>query len=267
MPVTREPQLAYSEKMAAMLVETDRRQKGQKILAVLRHFLGAPDLSGLTALDLGCSAGFISDELSAAGARTVGIDIDAPGLRRAKTERGERVMAFVCADGSRLPLSDASVDILTFNHIYEHVVDPRAVVAEIHRVLHPLGVAYLGLANRLGVVEPHYKLPFLSWLPPRLADRYVHASGRADHYYERLETRRRLRQLFAAFTVWDYTFPVLAEPVRFAAEDTVGGAAARLPRAVVQAALPILPAYVWVATKGGREPAGPALREPPRRLH
>ena len=67
---------------------------------------------------------------------------------------------------------------MVLNHIYEHVVDPDAVLREIRRVLAPDGVVYLGLANRLGVVEPHYRLPFLSWLPHGpLADRYVRASA------------------------------------------------------------------------------------------
>ena len=60
-----------------------------------------------------------------------------------------------------------------------------------HRVLADNGVLYLGLGNRLGIIEPHYKLPFLSYLPPSLADRYVRASGRADHYYERMNSPAR----------------------------------------------------------------------------
>ena len=75
-PVGREEQLAYSELMDAMLDERKRRQKAQKILAVVRHALGREDLAGLSALDVGCSAGFISDELALAGAHTTGDDID-----------------------------------------------------------------------------------------------------------------------------------------------------------------------------------------------
>jgi 2-polyprenyl-3-methyl-5-hydroxy-6-metoxy-1,4-benzoquinol methylase len=56
------------------------------------------DLTGLRVLDLGCSTGFISDELYRAGATVTGVDIDEPGLARA------------------------------FTHIYEHVVDPDAVL-------------------------------------------------------------------------------------------------------------------------------------------
>ena len=37
--------------------------------------------------------------------------------------------------------------MVVFNHIYEHVVDPDAVLAEIRRVLRPDGVVYLGSAT------------------------------------------------------------------------------------------------------------------------
>ena len=42
----REEQLAYSELMGAMLDERKRRQKAQKILAVVRHALGREDIHG-----------------------------------------------------------------------------------------------------------------------------------------------------------------------------------------------------------------------------
>ncbi|GGP93843.1 class I SAM-dependent methyltransferase [Streptosporangium pseudovulgare] len=269
----RQAQLEYSEFQAAMLDEEKRRRKAAKIVAVLGHFLGRDKdvLEGLTVADIGCSAGFIADELASAGAhRTFGVDIDVPGLRRAAQRFGDRVR-FVCADGTALPFPDSSIDVLVFNHIYEHVVDPDAIMAEMRRVLADDGVLYLGLGNRLGVMEPHYKLPFLSYLPPALADRYVRLFGRADSYYERYRTRRGLRRMARGFRVWDYTFPVLATPVAFAGSELFPGAAgraatavlSRLPRPVLRALLPVVPTYLWVATKGGRRPAGPSLPQPP----
>lgn len=273
MGTERAAQLEYSEFQSAMLDEAKRRRKAAKIIAVLAHFLGRGErpLEGLTVADIGCSAGFIADELALAGARhTFGIDIDVPGLRKASDRFGERV-GFVCADGSRLPFPDGSIDVLVFNHIYEHVVDPDAVIADMHRVLSDDGVLYLGLGNRLGIMEPHYKLPFLSYLPPRAADRYVRAFGRADNYYERFRTRGGLRRMLGDFHVWDYTFPVLATPEAFAGGELFAGAAGRAakatlektPRPALRALLPIVPTYIWVATKSARRPAGVALPQPP----
>ncbi|GAA2084940.1 class I SAM-dependent methyltransferase [Actinomadura alba] len=276
----RAAQLEYSEFQAAMLDEAKRRRKAAKIIAVLAHFLGRDPgsdgdrssvLDGLTVADIGCSAGFIADELASAGARcALGVDIDVPGLRKAADRFGDRV-EFVCADGSALPFADGSIDVLVFNHIYEHVVDPDAIVAEMHRVLADDGVLYLGLGNRLGVMEPHYKLPFLSYLPPSLADRYVRMFGRADQYYERYRTRPGLRRMLGDFHVWDYSFPVLASPERFAGGELFAGAAgraaqgtlARTPRVALRALLPVVPTYLWIATKTPRRPLGPRLARPP----
>ena len=261
----RRPQLAYSELQDKMLDESMRRVKAHKLISVLRHFLGRPDLAGLTALDVGCSAGFISDELARAGARTIGADIDVPGVRRANERFGQRV-TFLCADGSRLPLADGSVDVCVFNHIYEHVVDPDAVMAELHRVVAHDGAVYLGLGNRLGVMEPHHRLPFLSYLPARLADRYLRASGKGDHYYERFRSRAGLRRMAGRFQVWEYTLPVILDPEHFHSSDVVPGPLRRLPVPVLRAALPLVPTYVWVATTSGEGPKGPPVRGGPVRL-
>jgi SAM-dependent methyltransferase len=268
MPGERNEQLAYSQQMAAMLDERGRRRKAAKLLAVLQHALGRDErtgLAGLTAVDVGCSAGFIADELARAGATTHGVDIDEPGLAAARARFGENVQ-FHAARGERLPFATGTVDVVVLNHIYEHVVDPEAVAAEIHRVLADDGVAYLGLGNRLGVVEPHYKLPFLSWLPRPVADRYVRVTGRADSYYERFRTRPGLRRLFGLFDVWDYTLPVLADAKAFHGDDVVPGAVARLPEPVLAAALPLVPTYIWVGFKQPGTPAGPRLRVAPRHL-
>lgn len=261
----RKPQLDYSQQMAAMLDEDKRRQKAAKILAILRDALGRQDLSGLKALDVGCSAGYIADELAKAGAATHGVDIDEGGIARARERFGDHV-EFHLGDGEDLPFEDDSVDVVVFNHIYEHVVDPDKVVREIHRVLSPSGVAYFGLVNRLGVIEPHHKLPFLSYLPPRAGDAYVRATRKGDHYYERLRTRSGLRRLFADFDVWDYTVPVLADPQRFSGDDVVPGFVGRLPVPVLTALMPIIPTYIWTGFKDGARPHHSQGQVAPKKL-
>jgi SAM-dependent methyltransferase len=258
-------QLAYSERQAEMLDEQGRRRKAAKILAVLRHFLGRENFTGLKVLDIGCSAGFIADELRLAGADVIGLDIDEPGLEKAKQRFGEHV-EFIPAPGDAIPLPPGSVDIVVFNHIYEHVPDPDAVIAEIRRVLKDDGVVYLGLGNRLGVMEPHYRLPFLSWLPKRYADRYIRLTGRADSYYETFQTRPGLRRMCNGLQVWDYTYPVLAQPQRFAADDLVPRRLRGAPLAFWRAISPIIPTFIWVGTPGRRQPEGPRLEVNPARL-
>jgi ubiquinone/menaquinone biosynthesis C-methylase UbiE len=259
----RQKQLAYSDLQYKMLVEDERRVKASKIVSVLEHFLGRRDLSGQKIIDLGSSAGFISDELHKAGAEVTGVDIDEPGLEKARQRFGDKVQ-FVCADGEKLPWDDDSVDAIVFNHIYEHVVDPDAVMSEIRRVLKPTGVAYLGLGNKLGVMEPHYRLPFLSWLPDAAADKYMSMAGKGDSYHEKFRTRAGLRRLCRGMRVWDYTYTVLAEPARFSAADLVPGPLQSAPPAVWKALTPIIPTFIWVGTPGTDAPRGPVTKVAPK---
>lgn len=46
------------------------------------------------------------------------------------------------ADAHRLPFADGSMDAVWAQAVLEHVLDPQAVVAEIHRVLKPDGLVY-----------------------------------------------------------------------------------------------------------------------------
>lgn len=254
-----------------MLDETHRRGKAAKLIAVLGHFLGRSDWGGLVVADVGCSGGIIADELARTGAHVVGLDIDSPGLARAQERYGSAAAAgepprFVCGDSMRQPLADASVDVAVCNHIYEHVVSPEELAAELRRVVRPGGVVYLGLGNKWGVLEPHYRLPFLSYLPRGAADAYVRLSGRAEEYYEQFRTRRALRRLFGAFAVWDYTHAVVAEPDRFAVgrrwPDRLSGAVSALTRVL----RPVVPTFIWVGAAPGVLPQGPPLRRDPVRV-
>lgn len=261
----RRPQLAYSQIQTKTHDEARRRRKAIKLIEVLRHFYGRDDLSGLLALDVGASTGFTSEALRTAGCTVVGVDIDLPGLAHAQHRFG-RSVHFVGADASALPLPDRSVDIVLFNHVYEHVVDADAVMRELQRVLRPDGAAMFGFANRYQIMEPHYRLPFLSWIPHRVGDLYVRVFGKADEYYERHRSRTGLLRMCLPLKVWEYTYTVLCDPERFAATDVVPRRLRRMPPAFWMAAQPIMPTFLWVGTPGERVPTGPPTRVPARRI-
>ena len=264
-PVARSMQLAYSDLQDKMLDEDQRRRKAAKIISVLKHYLGRDDLEGLRLLDIGCSTGFIADEMSKAGANVVGVDIDEPGLAKAKARFGKTV-EFIQCSADEMPIPAKSIDIVLFNHIYEHVPDADAVMKEILRVLKETGAVYLGLGNKRGIMEPHYRLPFLSWLPKATADRYVRSSGRADSYYETFRTRTDLRRMCAGLHVWDYTYSVLTNSQMFAAEDMVPRRLHSAPSAFWRALSPIIPTFIWLGTPSLSEPQGPRLSTPPTRV-
>lgn len=84
-----------------------------------------------------------------------------------------------------LPYVDASFDIVISNHVIEHVGEKDAQIKhlrELKRVLASHGVGYLAVPSRWMIVEPHYKLAFLSWLPRRWRSAYLRITGYGDHY-------------------------------------------------------------------------------------
>lgn len=88
-------------------------------------------------------------------------------------------------DGTILPFDDQSFDIVISNHVIEHVggrAQQRNHLSELCRVLASGGYIYLATPSRWHVVEPHFSLPFLSWIPRRWRDGYVRISGKGDVY-------------------------------------------------------------------------------------
>src|SRR6185312_5395570 len=106
--------------------------------------------------------------------------------------------AFRLVQSVELPFENGSFDVIVSNHVIEHVGDAQAQarhLAEIRRVMKPDGVGYLAVPNRWMLVEPHFRLPFLSWLPMPLSHAYVRAAGKGSHYDCRPLTRGGLERL------------------------------------------------------------------------
>jgi SAM-dependent methyltransferase len=86
---------------------------------------------------------------------------------------------------TQLPFADDSFDVVLTNHVIEHVGDEQAQtahLAELHRVLRSGGVGYLAVPNRWMLVEPHYNLAFLSWLPHAWRTPYLRILRRGEAY-------------------------------------------------------------------------------------
>ena len=161
-------------------------------------------------------------------------------------------MSFLVASGETLPFADRSFRVVICNHIYEHVNDATALMAEILRVLESGGVCYFAAGHTLQLIEPHYRLPFLSWLPRPLAHRYLRITGRGTEYRERFVPPWRLRAMFSGFARSELVSTMmLRAPERF--ELTEGPLRYRWVRALLRAApawaARLAPTYVWVLWK------------------
>ena len=226
--------------------EQNRAQKAAKIRAVLAEE-GAFESADIRILDIGCAYGLILRVLTPAQGLGVGIDLDVNIGADLDNVR------FVRGDAERLPFAPGSFDIVICNHVYEHTDDAASLVAEIRRVMTDDGVCYFAGPNKFEPVEPHYGLPFLSWLPRSLADFYMRLAGKGESYPEKPYSRRRLRTLLAEFSVTDYTARIVNDPVRYEASDVLPpGSGKRWVAAFMLKTAPFFfPGFVYVLRKAG----------------
>lgn len=237
------------ERYAFLHEPEGRRRRGLRILAALEAF-GGVDVECARVLDIGCSAGLMSDAMAARGATVIGVDMDEDALRHAVARDGSA--RYALARGERLPFADESFDAVVCNHVYEHADDPFALLREAHRVLCAGGACYVAAGHTLQLVEPHHRLPLLSWLPRSLASAWLRQSGRAECYEERFLAPWRLTALFAPFAHAAFVSPqMLREPERYAMD-----AIARWPagvRALVRVGAPVAarlaPTWIYVLRK------------------
>lgn len=168
---------------------------------VIAHIC-TPYLTGeATVVDLGAGTGIVRKVLEViSGNKIIGIEMDGSFIvERERMVRG---------DVLRLPLASESIDFAMLNHLYEHVSDPGLLFEETYRILRPGGRAYVTAGSRLAILEPHYRLPFLSWLPRGSASAYLRMTRKGRSYDDiRFLTYRPLTRLMraAGFIVNDVT--------------------------------------------------------------
>jgi SAM-dependent methyltransferase len=100
---------------------------------------------GERVVDLGCGAGtdsLIAAQMVGPKGRVTGIDMTPEMLAKARAaaaEMGAENADFVESEIERLPVEDASVDVVISNGVIDLVPDKDAVFVEIYRVLRPGG--------------------------------------------------------------------------------------------------------------------------------
>src|SRR5579885_2212514 len=162
----------------AVLDVESRRLKAIKIERLLG--LRAPSRP-LRLLEVGTGSGGIAHYFATHA--ELRIEVDAVDVVDNRLERDG--FRFALVTDVALPFADGAFDIVITNHVIEHVGDRDAQLRhlrEVKRVLRSDGVGYLAVPNRWQLVEPHYRLAFLSWLPRRLRSPYLRAMRKGEFY-------------------------------------------------------------------------------------
>jgi ubiquinone/menaquinone biosynthesis C-methylase UbiE len=95
-----------------------------------------------TVLDLGCGTGLVALAVAERCARVIGVDVSQEMLRRfARDASAVGGVDLILGDMRRIPLPDASVDVVTSCYAFHHLVDDgkELAAAEAMRVLRPGG--------------------------------------------------------------------------------------------------------------------------------
>jgi glycosyltransferase involved in cell wall biosynthesis len=253
--VVRETRALYERALApepevrqphAVLDAPSRLAKASK----LERLIGArAELRGAHVLDIGAGSGVIAASLAehvGPDGRVVGVDLVD---QRIVTEGYE----FVQVTDTSLPFEGGSFDLVLSNHVLDHVggvPEKTHHLEEIRRVLRPGGACYLAVANRWVLVEPHFRLPFLSWLPAGLRTPYVRLTRRGEVYDCDLPARGEVLDLVRAT---GFAFEELELEALSGLAELEGGALpsalSHVPPGALRALLPVFPTVVLFLRK------------------
>lgn len=221
--------------------KASRHRKAEKIVKILD---GHKKLKGTKVLDIGTGAGYIAHALSKQAKDVHSVDIVDDRLIK------EGYKHKIVKDET-LPYPDKAFDVVVSNQVLEHVPDQHKHLSEIRRVLKDDGIVYLASPNKWWLTDPHYKLPFISWLPRPVAGQYLKlAKGRKwDIYSVSLARLNRLAKQ-QGFRVHDKIWDVMANPKDYQVNvpKPVVVVARMTPRPAAKVLVHAVPTHVKILT-------------------
>lgn len=146
-------------------------------------------------LDLGAGMGGFAVAMQRAGERITALDYNFAycEIARTRARRYALDLPALVGAGEALPFADASFEIVTCWDVLEHVQAPRQLLREIARVLKHDGVAFMTVINRLALVDPHYHLRFVNYVPRAVGETYIALRQRTKE--SALRDRQRLSEM------------------------------------------------------------------------
>jgi SAM-dependent methyltransferase len=225
-----------------------RWPKAEKIASLL----GLKPAKGrrLRLLEVGTGSGAIA----AYFASREDLDCEVDAVDVVDQRQVEGTYRFQCVGGVVLPFAAEEFDVVISNHVIEHVGDraqQQLHVDEIARVLRNGGVAYLAVPSRWQLVEPHYHLAFLSWLPRPLRSTYLRLRRGGSFYDCEPLGMHELERMLAAS---GFRYSNMFEPALRIMAGAEGQKSrllqwmARMPAAWLRRMRPLSPTHVYCLT-------------------
>ena len=168
----------YQRKPHAVLELASRRLKAVKIERLLKlNERQAP----IRMLEIGTGSGGIAHYFSSNSERNY--EVTSVDVIDQRAIRGE--YHFHLVEDIFLPFPNNYFEVVITNHVIEHVGNKNKQLGhlkELRRVLKTNGIGYLATPNRWMIVEPHFHLAFLSWLPRSMRSTYLQLLQRGEYY-------------------------------------------------------------------------------------
>ena len=109
------------------------------------------DLNGRRVVDIGCGGGILAESMAAAGADVTGIDMAEGPLAVARLHQVESGAGVDYRQSTAEELATTNAgqyDIVTCLEMLEHVPSPAQIIASVHTLLRPGGLAFFSTINR-----------------------------------------------------------------------------------------------------------------------
>jgi len=186
----------------ASLNEATRLKKATKITSVLEKHV---DLAQCDLLDIGTGSGHIVQLISKKCKTATSVNLN-----------DERIVkegyTFIVVDDVYLPFDNESFDVVISNQVIEHIPVQDIHINEIYRVLKKGGIAYIATPSKYTLIEPHFKLPFLSWLPRSLSNFYVKLFNHKKWDIYPLTLGKLMKMVMPKFEIEDMSLKIIKHP-------------------------------------------------------
>jgi SAM-dependent methyltransferase len=143
----------WSEELEEFHEESSRDHPIERLTREMVLTLLQPLISSPTIVEVGCSTGYLLEDLGRKypTAGLIGFDLVPSGLRKLRAASPGSAVAQ--ADVRHLPLPDRSADGIVSVNLLEHVANDRAALSEIRRVLRPGAMAVVVVPTSPGLYD------------------------------------------------------------------------------------------------------------------
>lgn len=152
-----------------------------EIVSAVKKSINKP-LKEISVLDAGCGRGEYASAMAKYFKKVVGVEPQKNAYDYAtKNYSKQKNLKFYNSTVEDFKTTE-KFDLVISLTVFEHVAKRKQFFDRIFSSLEKDGVLYLTAPNKYWIFEQHYGLPFLSWLPLKLANKYLNLTKNISSY-------------------------------------------------------------------------------------